>query len=265
MSVTRWERQLIWITGASSGIGAALAHEMARRGARLILSARRGERLQEVAGRLEGSEHRIVPLDVADHEAVRSAAERVVSVNGPPTMAVFNAGVSQRSLARDTDLAVDRRLMDTNYFGTVALAKALMPGMRQAGHGRFVVISSLVGRIGSPLRSGYCASKHALHGFFESLRAEEYESGLRVTLVCPGFIRTDVSLHALTGDGSAQGSMDRGQLEGIPVEQCARRIVTAIERSRDEVVIGGRERHAVLLFRWAPALFRWALRRVRVT
>lgn len=263
--MTRWDRQLIWITGASSGIGAALAHELASRGARLILSARRGERLQEVAGRLEGSEHRLMPLDVADHEAVRSVAERVVSVNGPPTMAVFNAGIGQRSLARDTNLAVDRRLMDTNYFGTIALAKALLPGMRQAGEGRFVVVSSLVGRIGSPLRSGYAASKHALHGFFESLRAEEHDSGLRVTLVCPGFIRTELPLHALTGDGSPQGSMDRAQLEGMAAEQCARIIVTAIERDRDEVTIGGRERHAVLLFRLLPALFRWVLRRARVT
>jgi short-subunit dehydrogenase len=260
-----WTRQLVWITGGSSGIGAAVARELARRGARLVLSARRGDRLQEVAGSLEGTDHRLMPLDVSDSEAVRSTANRVLSVIGTPTVLVLNAGLSQRSLARDTDLAVDRELMETNYFGAISLVKALLPAMREVGVGRFVVVSSLVGRVGTPLRSGYAASKHALHGFFESLRAEEHDAGLRVTMVCPGFIHTELPRRALTGDGSPQGTMDRAQLEGMAPDECARRIAEAIERDRAEVTIGGKERFVVPLFRIVPALFRRIVRRARVT
>jgi short-subunit dehydrogenase len=260
-----WSRQTVWITGASSGIGAALARELAGRGARLILSARRGERLQQVAGGLAGADHRILPLDVTDQVAVERKVGRVIAAGACPTMAVLNAAVSQRSLARDTALEVDRRLMETNYFGSIALAKALLPEFRRARRGRFVVVTSLVGRIGSPLRSGYAASKHALHGYFESLRAEEYDRGIRVTIICPGFIRTELPLQALRGDGSPQGRMDRGQIEGMPVEICAARMVRAIERGKAEVSIGGRERFAVPLFRAFPSLFRRLLRRVRVT
>jgi len=260
-----WHRESVWITGASSGIGEALAHELARRGARLILSARRGDRLQEVAGALPGSDHRLLPLDITDTASVERKVARLVGVGAPPTMVVLNAGISQRALARDTELAVDRRLMETNFFGSIALAKAILPEFRRVGAGRFVVVTSLVGRIGSPLRSGYAASKHALHGFFESLRAEEYASGVRVTLVCPGFIRTELPRKALLGDGSPQGRMDRAQNEGMVPEACAFKIATAIERGRDEVTIGGRERFAVPLFRFVPGLFRRVLRRVRVT
>ena len=260
-----WQRETVWITGASSGIGAALARELAQRGARLILSARRGDRLQEVVGGLSGGDHRLLPLDVTDSAEVERKVERLVAAGNPPTMLVLNAGISQRALARHTDLVVDRRLMETNFFGAISLAKALLPAFRRAGRGRFVVVSSLVGRIGSPLRSGYAASKHALHGFFESLRAEEHEAGIRVTLVCPGFIHTDLPRKALVGDGSPQGSMDRAQLEGMAPEVCAVRIADAVERGRDEVAIGGKERFAVLLFRLWPGLFRRILRRARVT
>ena len=260
-----WHRESVWIAGASSGIGEALARELARRGARLILSARRGERLQQVAGTLAGSDHRLLPLDITEIAAVERKVARLIASGAPPTMVVLNAGISQRALARDTSLEVDRRLMETNFFGSVALAKAILPEFRRAGGGRFVVVTSLVGRIGSPLRSGYAASKHALHGFFESLRAEEYEYGIRVSLVCPGFIRTELPLKALLGDGSPQGRMDRAQREGMSPEACAQEIVVAIERGRDEVVIGGRERFAVLLFRLLPGIFRRVLRRARVT
>jgi len=260
-----WQREAVWITGASSGIGEALARELARRGARLILSARRGERLQDVAGSLAGSDHRILPLDVTDVVAVERKVARVIAAGACPTMVVLNAGVSQRALARDTALEVDRRLMETNYFGAIALAKALLPEFRRAGHGRFVVVTSLVGRIGSPLRSGYAASKHALHGYFESLRAEEYDKGIRVTLICPGFIKTELPMRALRGDGSPQQRMDRAQIEGMPAALCAARMVEAIEKGKAEVTIGGRERYAVPLFRFFPALFRRLLRRARVT
>ncbi|HRI10109.1 MAG TPA: SDR family NAD(P)-dependent oxidoreductase, partial [Nannocystaceae bacterium] len=184
---------------------------------------------------------------------------------GPVDVLVNNAGLSQRSLALDTDLEVDRRLMTINYLGTVALTKAALPAMIERRAGQVVVVTSLVGKIGSPLRSGYAASKHALHGFFESLRAELHGSGVGVTMVLPGYIRTELPMHALVGDGSAQGRMDRAQLEGMAAERCARKIARAIARRRAEVVIGGREVAGVYVHRLFPALFRWLLPRVRVT
>lgn len=258
--------KVVWITGASSGIGRALAAEMAGRGAVVILSARRQEKLEEVRLGLPDSEkHWVLPLDLTDPPGLERAVERALERFGRIDLMVHNGGISQRSLARDASVAVDRKIMETDYFGAVVLTKALLPSMRRRGTGRFVVVSSLVGKIGTPLRSGYSAAKHALHGFFESLRAEEHDAGIRITMVCPGFVRTDVSRNALTADGSPQGSMDRAQARGMSSEECARRITRAVVQGRDEVLVGGKERFAVLLWRLSPSLYRRLIRRARVT
>lgn len=279
-----WRGRTVWVTGASSGIGEALARELAARGARLVLSARRAEVLEAVrvslpappaagtgqdggSGRAGAASrgHLVVPLDLGRPESLAAVAEETLARLGAVDVMVHNAGISQRSLAAETDLAVDRRLVEVNYLGTVALTKALLPSMLERGAGRFVVVTSLVGKIATPLRSSYSAAKHALHGFFESLRAEVYDSGVRVTLVCPGFVRTEVSHHALTADGSEQGILDRAQAEGMDPAECARRIAAAVEAGKDEVLVGGKERFAVLLHRLSPALFRRLIRRARVT
>lgn len=260
------DRPVVWITGASSGIGAALAREWARRGARVILSARDEERLARVRGACRDPEsHLVLPLDLEESGSLKAAVAVALDAHGRVDVMVHNGGVSQRSLAESTALEVDRRVMEIDYFGTVALTKAVLPSMLERGAGRFVVISSLVGKIGTPMRSGYSAAKHALHGFFESLRAEVHGRGVRVTMVCPGFVRTEVSIHALTGDGSEQGSMDRAQERGMSPEDCARRIVRAAEAGRAEVLVGGKEVWAVRLARLFPGLYRWLIRRVRVT
>jgi short-subunit dehydrogenase len=259
-------RPVVWITGASSGVGAALAREWARRGARVILSARNRERLEAVRADCEAPDrHLVLPLDLADTGALPDAVRRALDACGRIDVMVHNGGISQRSRAEETDLAVDRRVMKIDYFGTVALTKALLPAMLERGSGRFVVVSSLVGKIGTPMRSGYSAAKHALHGFFESLRAEVHDRGVRVTMVCPGFIKTEVSIHALTADGSEQGSMDRAQDRGMSPEVCARRVVRAVEGGRAEVLVGGKEVWAVRLARFFPGLYRRLIRRVRVT
>ena len=261
-----WEGKVVWITGASSGIGEALARELAGRGARLILSARRTGRLEELrAGLPRAGDHLVLPLDLADAAALPAAAAEALCQRGQIDVLVHNGGVSQRALAKDTALEVDRRIFEVNFFGTVALTKAVLPSMlaRRAGH--LVVVSSLVGRVGTPLRSSYAASKHALHGFFDSLRAEVFREGIRVTLICPGFVRTEVSLQALTGDGTPQGTMDRAQQHGMAPAACAARIARAVERGRNEVLIGGRERFAVPLMRFAPDLFHRVVRKARVT
>lgn len=258
--------QVVWVTGASSGIGEALARELAGRGARVILSARREERLREVRDGLRDPErHLVLPLDLARPDALADAARRAQGHFGRVDVLIHNGGISQRSRAEETSLEVDRRIMEVDYFGAVALTKAVLPAMLERGSGRIVAVSSLVGHIGTPLRSGYSAAKHALHGFFDSLRAEVHDRGVRVTLVCPGFIRTDVSMNALTGDGTPQGTLDRAQAEGMSPEECARRIVRALDKDKDEVLIGGKEVWAVHLHRLAPGLYRRLIRRVRVT
>jgi len=258
--------QVAWVTGASSGIGEALVHALDRRGLRVVLSARREERLRAIRNACEYPErHLVIPLDLGEPESLERAAAAVTERLGRVDLLINNAGVSQRALAADTDLAVDRRLIEIDYLGTVALTKAVLPGMVAAGAGRIVVVSSLVGKFGTPLRSSYSAAKHALHGFFESLAAEVWDDGVRVTVVCPGFIRTELPVHALTADGTPQGTMDRAQERGMAPDVCAERILRAVDRGAAEVLIGGKERFAVYLKRFFPGLFRRVIRRARVT
>lgn len=261
----RHDSQVVWITGASSGIGAALAEAFSRQGARLVLSARRADELERVRSRCERpDEHFVLPLDMAEGDFSRATAD-VLARFGRIDVLVNNAGISQRSRVADTVLAVDRRIMEVNYFGVVGLTKAVLPVMQRQKAGRFVVISSLVGLVSTPLRSTYAASKHALHGFFEALRAEEYGNGIRVLMVCPGAIATDVSLHALSGDGREHGVMDPLQAAGMPPAECARRILAALDRNRPQVVVAGREGIVVPLQRFLPSLYRRLVRRLKVT
>ena len=257
-----FENKVVWITGASSGIGAALAQVLARRGARLVLSARREERLEAVrAACAHAGRHTVLPLDLTDTERLPAVARRVLDRFGRVDVLVNNAGITQRAQVVETDLAVDRRIMEVNFFGTVALTKAVLPSMLERGSGHLVVVSSLVGKFGTPKRSAYAASKHALHGFFDALRAEVHDAGLRVTLICPGYVRTEISLHALTADGTPHGEMDPNQQRGLDPKVCAEKIARAVEAEKDEVYIAGKEKVAVYLKRFAPGLFKRLIRR----
>ncbi len=258
----------IWITGASSGIGKALAMAFAKRGHSLILSARRKEALEAVAEacRQAGAqETRVLPLDMAEHEKVQETGRKISAEMGGIDLLVNNAGISQRSLTTDTRFEVYKQLMDINYLGTVALTTALLPGMLKQGSGKIVAISSLVGKFGTPLRSGYAASKHALHGFFDSLRAEVEDRGIHVMLVCPGFIRTDISIHAVTGDGSKQNKMDDAQAAGMSPERLAEKLIRGLEKGKREIYIGGKERFAIHLKRFFPNLFARIVKKAKVT
>lgn len=253
----------VWVTGASGGIGEALALAAARRGARLVLSARRKDELARVAaGCGEHAECAVLPVDLLafDAEAVRRQAEDLL---GPVDILINNAGVSQRSLVRDTDMATYRHLMELDFFAVVALSRAVLPGMVARGGGHIATVSSVVGHISSPLRSGYAAAKHALHGFFDAAAAEYWDEGVRFTMACPGFVQTQVSVNALTGDGRPNARMEAGTAGGMPAAACAERILRAVERDRYEVLMG-RERAYVHLKRWAPGLFARLLRRARM-
>ncbi|TVQ46377.1 MAG: SDR family oxidoreductase [Gammaproteobacteria bacterium] len=258
-----WSRQTVLITGASSGIGRALALELDRRGARLVLAARRLEALEAVrAACSTPARHHLLALDLEDADALPARAAEAERLAGPIDILVNNAGLSLRGRIAETDIAVDRRIMEVNYFGSIGLTKALLPGMLARGRGQVVVVSSIVGHISTPMRSAYAASKHALHGWFDALRAEVHDQGIRVTLVLPGYINTDISLNALCPDGRRHGRMDRNQAGGLPAEYCARRMAEAIARGRAEVIVSRPyERFGRWLGRHWPALFRIIVRR----
>jgi short-subunit dehydrogenase len=168
---------------------------------------------------------------------------------------INNGGISQRSKVEETDLEVDRKIMEVNYFGAVALTKCVLPYLLKQKSGHIVVISSVTGIFGFPMRSAYAASKHALHGFFETLRTEVLDRNVGVTIVCPGRIKTDISYHALTKDGKEHGKMDEGQEKGIPADVCARKILSAIKKGKKEIYIARSELVLIYLKRFFPGLF----------
>ena len=264
--MTKLRDKVVWVTGASSGIGEALTHALSKSTGRLVISSRNEEDLKHVRKGIRGeTDVMVLPLDLADGASLPGKVDAVLGRFGRIDVLVNNGGISQRSRVVETGMDVYRRLMEVNYFGTVALTKAVLPGMIRQGGGHIAVTSSLTGKFGTPLRSGYAASKHALHGFFETLRAELWREKIKVTIACPGFVCTNVSVNALTGDGSRQGSMDEAQAGGIPPEACARRIMQAIEDDEEEVLIGGKEVLAAHLKRLSPALFSKVIRRAKVT
>jgi dehydrogenase/reductase SDR family member 7B len=256
----------IWVTGASSGIGEALAHELVQRGALVLASARRLDRLEQLKKDARGpGSIEILPLDVSRTGEATSFVEQAEKAIGAIDVMVHNAGISQRSLVSDTTLDVDRRIMEVNYFGVVALTKALLPRFVDRRRGHFVVVSSVTGYVGTPERSAYAASKHALHGFFESLRAEQHAQGLRVTMVCPGYVDTDITMSALNGDGSAHRVREATNAGGISPDACARAIARGIEGQKREVYVGGKEVAGIYLRRYAPGLLATALRSIKTT
>lgn len=255
--------RLVWITGASSGIGRAMAEEFASRGARLVLSARRENLLQEVLEGLDGrDDHLIAPLDVTDYSATREVAERIRHAAGTPDILVVNAGIGQRSKVLATDPDVERRIMDVNFFGATNVVHAVLPHMVERDSGRIVVMSSIAGKVAPPGHATYAASKHALHGYFEALRAELHDTNVGITIVCPGWIKTDISVHSLKADGEEYGRMDPIHSNAMPVETLAKKAVNAVERERAEVSIGGLEARAPLVKRLSPWLVRKFLPRV---
>ncbi|MDW8050867.1 MAG: SDR family oxidoreductase [Armatimonadota bacterium] len=261
----RFRDKVVWITGASSGIGEALAYAFAREGAHLILTARRRERLEAVRDACAGTgKVLLLPFDVTDYECHPTMVAAAIEHFGQVDILVNNAGVSQRALALETDFRVERRIMEVNFFSAVSLTKTVLPYMIERGGGHIAVVSSLLGKFSTPWRSAYCASKHALHGYFDALRAEVYDKNIYITLICPGFVRTEVSLHALRGDGSEHGQMDETIAKGMPADVCARRILDAIHKRKEEVYIARYELIALYLKRFAPGLFSKLIRKAKV-
>jgi len=230
-----FEGQGWWITGASSGIGEALAVALAAKGARLVLSGRNVAALEAVASKC--GECLILPFEAADFAALPNLAEQAWAWAGRIDGLVNNAGISQRSLAVDTDFEVYRRMIDVDLLGPIALTQAVLPRMVEAGGGRVVAISSVAGMAGVPLRTAYCAAKHGLIGYHDAVRAETAHLGIHVHVVCPGSIRTGVSRNALNADGSTRGVSDAAIDNGMDPDEAARRILDGIETGTREIII----------------------------
>lgn len=261
-----FKNKTVWITGASSGIGEALTIAFANAGANVVLSGRRVDALKTVAAKCHSNVQTwIEPLDVTDLEAMPALAQSVIQKTGGVDILINNAGISQRSRVIDTDMEVLDRLMQINFYGAAALTKAVLPQMLERGSGHFVVMSSLAGKFGTPLRSGYCASKHALHGFFDALRAETVNQGIQVTTFCPGYIKTQISFNAVMGDGAKQNKMDKGQANGMLPEVFAQKALRAIYKGKKEVIVGGKETLGIYFKRFFPNLFFKFISRVNVT
>lgn len=261
-----YQNQVIWITGASSGIGKALAIEFSKLGAKVVISARNKDELEKTqTSCLQPENILVLPLDLENYGDFPSKADQVIKHFGKIDMLINNGGISQRSRASETAISVDERIIKINYLGTVALTKAVLPYFLKQKSGHLVVISSLVGKFGTPVRSSYSASKHALHGFFDSLRAEIFQGNVDVTIICPGFIKTNISINALTGAGKNQGTLDEAQRNGMTPENFAKKSIHALASKKLEVYIGGKEILGVYLKRFFPRFFARIISRAKVT
>lgn len=272
MAKSPFEDQVVWITGASRGIGAELAKTFAAKGAQLILSAPESERpgLEQTAAlcrslNVKGGQYRLETFDLTSSEEVEQAYARIKSSGWQVGVLVHNAGITHRSMALETSLDVDRRIMAVNYFGPLQLTKLVAPDMIRRGHGSIVAVASVLGLIAAPHRSAYIAAKHALHGFFEALRTETIDRGLHVMLVYPGFVNTDISLHALTAQGGTHGKQESGQSKAMPPQRVAQAIVDGLAQRQPRLLITGKEGWLVHLQRLAPSLVTRIVRRVATT
>ncbi|KAH0631965.1 hypothetical protein JD844_019916 [Phrynosoma platyrhinos] len=238
---------VVVITGATSGLGKECAKAFHAAGSKLVLCGRNRERLQDLLQELSTSadhpknphKHHTVIFDLSDIKAVVSAAEEISKCVDHVDVLINNAGISYRGTIVDTVVEVDRKVMETNYFGPVALTKALLPSMIKRRKGHIVAISSVQGKFGIPFRSAYAASKHATQAFFDCLRAEVEQYNVDVTVVSPGYIQTNLSLNAITADGSQYGVMDKTTSRGKAAAEVARVVLNAVGEKRKEVLVAG--------------------------
>jgi short-subunit dehydrogenase len=260
----KFHNKVVWITGASSGIGEALAYAFAAEGALLVLSARREEELQRVAKSC-GNAY-VLPFDMLSLAEHADRVNDIIKTYGRIDYLVLNAGVSQRSFVKDTEFDVYRRLFEVNFFSIVSLTQAVLPIFSAQKSGVFVPIASVAGRISTPRRAAYGATKHALIGFFDSVRAEVYPDGIRVTTILPGYIKTNISLHAMNEKGEAYGKMDPNQAKGLDPNFTAQKILQAILAGKNEFFVGGfLEGFGLFVKRFFPSIMPFMLLKIKNT
>jgi len=256
-----FENKVIWITGASSGIGAELVRQLSALKALLIITSREYPRLKALEQQLGISDRcTIITADIAKPDELPAVVNKAIQAYGRVDMVIHAAGIGQRCMASDTDIAVYQRLMNVNFYGPLTITQLLLPHFRQYG-GHIIAIGSMSGLMGFPGRSGYAASKHALKGYFETLQVEADIPRLHITIVSPGRINTPLSKSALTGNGTPYNKMDRAQLLGIPVDECAVTIIKAIRRKKKHVIIARNERLLYWLRIFIPAAYYYVARK----
>ena len=249
--------KIVWITGASSGIGEALTYELVKQGAKIIISARREEELKRVQQQAGTSNIYVLPLDLEATATFPSKVQEAISAFAQIDIMIHNGGISQRSTVKDTLLAVQRKVMEVDYFSYVELTRLLLPHMQERKTGHVVAISSVMGKIGTPMRSAYAAAKHALHGFFDCLRTEVWNDNIKVTLIMPGYIRTQVSMNAVTASGEKLNQLGKNIGHGYPADKTAQQILNAIQKGKFEKYVGrpfSKEWMAIHLMRLFPTL-----------
>lgn len=262
----QYTNSVAWVTGASAGIGEALAKELNSRGAKVIISARREEKLEDVKESAANPDDMyVLPLDLADIDSLKQKTEEALGVYGHIDYLFNNGGVSQRSMALDTDISVVEKIMKINFLGTVELTRHVAKDMVKRESGHIVVTSSVMGKFGTEMRSTYAASKHSLHGYFDCLRQELFPYDVHVTLCCPGYIHTKVSENALTADGSKYNVMSEGQRNGMKPEEFIQKFLRGVAKKKQEFYVGGSEVFAIYVKRLFPRLFYWIIRRMNTT
>lgn len=260
------EGKVVWITGASSGIGKALAAECALQGAQVVLSARRLEELEKVRISLLNPDHHIsVAMDITDEAQVRHAYEQVLDEKGRIDWLINNAGLSQRALIADTTMQTERAIMEIDYFSQVFLTKLVLPTFLAQKSGRIAYISSVAGLLGTQYRASYSAAKAAIHMWTNSLRAEVAQDGVNVSVIFPGFVKTNVSFNALNGAGKAQAHQDEAIENGLKADDFAQKTVSALLKGQEYIVVGGRkEKLGVLVSRLSPSTLYKMIRKMKV-
>ena len=262
----KFDNKVVWITGASSGIGEATAYRFAREGARVIVTALEADLLENVVARckeLGSPDAAALPFDLSKSDELDTLAEAAWNRFGHIDILYNNAGISQRGTTVETEMRVIRKVMDIDYYAPVILTKNILPRMIGQGGGQLVVTTSIAGRFGFPLRCAYSSAKHALYGFFETVQAETYDDNIRVTIVCPGRVQTNISKYALEKDGRQHGKMDAGQAGGVTSQQAADKIVRAVYRKKREVMVGRYELLMAYIKQFFPGLAARLARRIK--
>lgn len=260
------EGKVVWITGASSGIGKALAQVCAGLGARIVLSARRSDVLERVRLQLDNpQQHICIAMDITNEQQVTQAYSDVLEKMGRIDWLINNAGLSQRALICDTSMQTERTIMEVDYFSQVFLTKTVLPTLIKQQSGRIAFISSVAGLLGTQYRASYSAAKAAIHMWANSLRAEVAEQGIQVSVIFPGFVQTNVSFNALNGAGQAQGHQDEAIANGLSAEEFALQTVKALMRGEEYIVVAGRkEKMGVMLSRLSPKTLYKVIRKSQV-
>lgn len=264
----KFSNKVVWITGSSSGIGKASALRFAQEGATLILTALEADLLQDVRTEcinIGAPAVTILPFDLSKIDELPKLAEDALAAYGHIDVFYNNAGISQRGTTIETEMSVIRKVIDIDYFAPVILTKIVLPKMIERGGGQLAVTTSINGMFGFPLRCAYSSAKHALYGFYETIAAENYKDNIRVTIVTPGRVQTNISLNALEKNGQKHGKMDAGQAGGITAEKAANKIVNAIYKKKREVLVGSTELLMVYIKRFFPGLCARIARNISAT